>query len=155
MTPSPHHGHDALIGRPTVSATAAAGMLRRSLLPRLPHLAAGLVLAASFPAWGQDTHSLNGTTVTIRPSERAGAIAQIDYSNKPVNGPADEISFDLICCDLTVVVVFDWNADALGSDAIAVTPPEGVTCLPVSCILTLPEGEAGTVWLFSLDGVGM
>jgi hypothetical protein len=81
-------------------------------------------------------------------------VAEVQFDNRPQNGQLDEIDFDLTLNGLSVVVAFDWNVVA-DDDAIMVTPPEGYTCDPVDCTLTLSEGARGTLWLFSVEAVGM
>lgn len=95
------------------------------------------------------------TTITLQPSERAGAVAEIVLHNQNVNSGLDEISTDLTLGALTVNVRFDWEADAGGADAVIATPPEGVVCMPTDCRLVVPEDGDGVLYLFSGEDVGM
>lgn len=115
-------------------------------------LAAALILAAS--AAGADTLNLSGSTVTLQATERPGALAEMVFDNRAVNSQADEHDYSLTLGDFTLPLNFDWNV--LGDeDAVTVAPPEGIVCLPTSCILQLQEGTSETLWLFSGVGVGM
>ena len=105
-----------------------------------------LILCAS-PACA-DTADLGGTTVTLRPSHQPGAVAEIIFDNRSVNGRFHEGEYTLTLDGLTVSFTFDWDTGTSTHDAITVTPPAGVICGP-SCTLTLAEGDTGTLWLFS------
>lgn len=103
-----------------------------------------------------DSVNLNGSSVTLQASIRPGAIAELVFDNRAVNSVADELDYGLRLDDLAVPFGFDWNVNGSGGDdALKVEPPEGITCLPTSCILELPEGDTGTLWLFDAAGVGM
>lgn len=95
------------------------------------------------------------TTITLQPTKRAGALAEIVMHNVDINYSTDETSADLTLGALVVNVGFDWEADTGGADAAIVTPPAGVVCLPRDCRLVVPEGGTGTLYLFSVEGVGM
>ena len=113
-----------------------------------------LVLATlAAPAAAQDSVDLSGTAVTIHPSERPGAIAEIRMDNRSNNSGRDEITFPMVLGDVAVAARFQWQA-AGAADAVHVTPPEGVTCLPTSCVLVVEEYQTGTLFLFSVEGVG-
>lgn len=96
------------------------------------------------------------TTVTLQPTQRAGAVAEVVLHNENINGSLDEITTELTHGAITVGVRFDWEADPMsGADAVIVTPPEGLICLPTDCKLVVEEGHTGTLWLFSVEDVGM
>lgn len=153
MTPThPHRGHDARIGQPTASAFCDTKQ-RRACPGTAAILAAGCVLAASF-AHAQDAVAVNSTTIRLRPTERPGAVAEVIVRNVADND-ADAAGIILTLGGMSVGVDFDWQHNPAGDDAIRVTPPEGIACLPVDCVLIVPEGDDGTLWLFSADGVGM
>jgi hypothetical protein len=101
-----------------------------------------------------DTVALKGSTVTLRPTERPGAMAEVEFYNDASNWQDDNGDHVLALDGLEVGLQFTWNA-AGSDDRIELTPPEGVICDPRDCTLDLPEGQAGVVHLFSVEGVGM
>lgn len=101
-----------------------------------------------------DSVTLSGSTVTLQQTARPGAVAEVVFENRAVNSIMDEGEYDLTHGDLSMPFAFNWNESG-DSDAITVTPPEGITCLPTSCILRLPEHETGSLFLFDGLGVGM
>lgn len=101
-----------------------------------------------------DTVALKGSTVTLRPTERPGAMAEVEFYNDPSNDAADNGDHVLTLDGLEVGLRFTWNA-AGSDDRIELTPPEGVICDPRDCVLSLGEGDTGVVHLFSVEGVGM
>ena len=119
-------------------------------------LLAGLVWAAwALPCAAEGVRDLSGTMVTLRPTTRPGAVAEVVLENHDVNDRLDEVTFDLTLDGLSVGVRFDWDAQAGGADAVIVAPPDGYLCVPADCVLTVPERETGTLWIYSLDAVGM
>jgi hypothetical protein len=126
-------------------------MMRRLIL--------AAVVALPFAAWGlpsraEDRLNLRGTTITLQPATRPGAVAEVVMRNVEVNGAFDEGQAVLGIAGMRVVVAFDWNRDGGTADAVTVTPPEGIVCLPLSCLLVVPEGATGVLHLFTAD-VGM
>lgn len=109
------------------------------------------LIAASAMA---DTVALKGSTVTLRPTERPGALAEVEFYNDNSNWRDDNSDHVLTLNGLQVGLRFTWNA-AGDDDRIELTPPEGVICEPRDCALTLPEGDTGVVHLFSVEVVGM
>ena len=101
-----------------------------------------------------DMVSLSGTIVTMRDSHEPGALAEVHMRNSPVNGTRDERAFTLSHRGLTVGAEFDWDADATGADALTLTPPDGVLCVPAACVLVLPEHEEGAITLYPTESVG-
>lgn len=107
------------------------------------------------PVWPQaagDTLVISGSTVTLRPSKRPGAVGEVFFRNVQTNSGADDGGYGLRMGGLSVGVTFVWNVDG-HSDAILLTPPEGVVCVP-SCDVALAEGFDGVIVLYSLEGVG-
>lgn len=103
---------------------------------------------------------LSGSTAMLQPTERPGAIAELTFDNRAVNGPQDirgyRLQLDLALGVLTVPFNFEWEVPGTnGDDAVVAHPPEGVTCLPTSCRLQIREYDIGTMWLFDTSGVGM
>lgn len=95
-----------------------------------------------------------GTTVTLEPSPVPGQLAIVTLQNQLVNGGTDNGTYTLTMDGLTVEVVFTWDIDpAIGSDQITVIPPEGVTCVPEDCSVSVFEGLTGQVVLFDWRGV--
>ena len=124
---------------------------------RLSLYAAALPCAmalAILPAFAGQTLDLRGTTVTLRETSQPGAVAEVVMHNAEVNWPGDNGVYPLDMPGLSVDVAFRWDADEVGgADQITVTPPDGMTCEPETCVLTIPEGESGTLYL--IEWVGM
>jgi len=94
-----------------------------------------------------------GTTVSIEPSGTPGELAVVTLTNEHVNDGGDNAEYFIGIDGLAVGVTFTWDADGFsGADRITVTPPEGITCWPEDCSVTVMEGFTGTVILF--DWVG-
>lgn len=98
-----------------------------------------------------DTLDLRGTTVTLRPTSEPGALAEVVMHNAEVNWSGDDGDYTLTIPGLTVAAAFQWDAEGQ-SDRITITPPDGIACAP-SCVLTVPEGEFGAVYLFPFIGM--
>jgi hypothetical protein len=95
-----------------------------------------------------------GTTVSIAPSEVPGQLAVVTLDNQLVNDGGDTGRYPLVMNDLMVAVLFTWDADPLlGSDRMTVLAPAGVTCLPETCEVTVPEGLTGRVVLIDWRGM--
>jgi hypothetical protein len=95
------------------------------------------------------------SSITIGPADRPGALAKVTFRNEPVNGgPNEGDQPDLVFEGLVVGVRFYWQANGSTDDAIELTPPEGVVCVP-SCYLQVHETATGHVYLYSHEGVGM
>jgi hypothetical protein len=94
-----------------------------------------------------------GTTVSIEPSGNPGELAVVTLTNEHVNDGRDNAEYFVGIDGLSVGVTFTWDADGFsGADRITVRPPEGITCLPADCSVTVLEGFVGSVVL--LDWVG-
>ena len=124
-----------------------------------PLITGGLIAALVWAAWtlptsAQSVHDLRGTTVTLQPTTRHGAVAEIIMNNAMVNSDKDEGTFTLDLGGFAVEAEFDWDHRSDGADAVTITPPEGYICYP-SCVLIVIEGGVGTMWIYSLEGVGM
>jgi len=115
---------------------------------------AGPALAGDTAAIGEQVGSTGPSVVQLQPSARPGALGELSLRNEMVND--DSHTGARVVLDipgLAVGVTFQWNADLLGADAVTLDVPDGVICLP-SCELVVPEGETGTVVLYSVEGVG-
>jgi hypothetical protein len=94
-----------------------------------------------------------GTTVTINPSDEPGEWARVVMDNRHVNDGSDTGAYVLTFDGVPVGVQFLWDSDpVLGSDAITLTPPAGITCQPADCRLTVPEGFTGEMVLLDFMG---
>ena len=114
-----------------------------------------LILAlTAAPAMGETVTLSHDTSITLRPSAEPGALAEVHFDNRNVNGPSDSGEYSLTMDGLALRFRFDWNADG-NHDAITLQPPEGVACKPASCVLSLPEDTEGTIWLYDAMDVGM
>jgi hypothetical protein len=122
-----------------------------------------LILAAlPFAAQAQDTAFIGSmgpaSTIKVQPSSRPGALAEVVFDNRLSNTDEDTGAQMLVRMPgLAVMATFAWNVPGgiAGADAVTITPPEGVVCLPSDCTVTVMEQFAGTIWLFSVEGVGM
>jgi hypothetical protein len=116
---------------------------------------AALAVCIALPAAAQSTADISGTIVTLRPSDRPGAVAEVHMQNRMHNSSADEGEFTLTLDGLTITARFDWEVTIYGDDRVTVTPPDGVICVPADCTLTVQELFDGTLYLYSLESVGM
>ena len=101
-----------------------------------------------------ETVNLLGTTITLQDSARPAAVAEIRVYNTPNNGAYHDGTYPMSHNGLSLTAQFIWNFEGR-NDAVIVTPPDGYSCDPVDCMLSLPESTGGTIYLFSLEGVGM
>lgn len=126
-----------------------------------------LILAAlPFAAHAQDTMSIGNpiglgghmvrgpSTVTLAPTDRPGALAQVTFNNVSVNDAGDTgAKGTLEIPGVAVDVSFEWEVDVAGSDRVTITPPEGVVCYP-RCSITITEESQATIWLFDHSAAG-
>lgn len=123
----------------------------------MKHLAALLCLLAS-PLAAQDVAYIGPggippdalTSVTLQPSETDGAVAEVIFRNREVNGSRDNGSYPLSISGVSVEIVFRWTT---GADAIEVVTEEGFYAVPA--VLETAEGAIGTVLIFSGQWEGM
>jgi hypothetical protein len=128
-------------------------------------VAGGLIVGGTFiasAAWGEtitiggiyvNGAAQFGTTVSIEPSGNPGELAVVTLTNEHVNDGGDNAEYFVGIDGLAVGVEFTWDADGFsGADRITVRPPEGITCLPADCSVTVMEGFTGAVVL--LDWIG-
>jgi hypothetical protein len=90
------------------------------------------------------------TTVTLQPTEHAGAVAEIIFDNRDVNGSRDNGVYPLSIAGVSVEVVFHWTG---GADSIEVITEDGFYAVPP--VLETAEGAIGTVLIFSGEWSGM
>jgi hypothetical protein len=90
------------------------------------------------------------TTVTLQPTEHAGAVAEIIFDNRDVNGSRDNGVYPLSIPGVSVEVVFHWTS---GADSIEVITEDGFYAVPP--VLETAEGSIGTVLIFSGVWEGM
>jgi hypothetical protein len=96
---------------------------------------------------------ISGSIVTLQPSAEPGAIAEVIFDNRPNNSLMDNGGYEAAMPGLTVGVRFDWEVSQFGSDAVTITPPDGVICDPASCRIEALEGYSGRVVLFDWRGM--
>lgn len=122
-----------------------------------PHAARGylpplaLVLAGAFPAFGQTTHDLQGTTVTIAPTSEPGAVAQIEMHNVNNNDSRDEYTFSLSLGGISVDVTFDWDAQGQ-NDSITIETEPGYVAVPRT--LYVEENGFGVLHIYPTESFG-
>lgn len=94
-----------------------------------------------------ETRDISGSLVTLQPTDHPGAVAEIEFENNAVNGPADNSTFTLTLNEMEVRVEYTWNAEGGQNDRITVEPPEGFVAVPRT--LDVTEHTTGVVHLFS------
>jgi len=112
-----------------------------------------IVLIALMSPAHADTVNISGTEVTLQASEHPGAIAEVIMLNRPRNGPRDNSGYVLEEGVLHIPFTFTWNVDG-DSDAVTLSPPDGVICVPTSCRMMLHENGSGTILLFEGQWLG-
>jgi hypothetical protein len=135
-------------------------------MPALSLLAMAAFLGMMVPAHADATMSIGNpigvggytvrgpSTVTIAPTDRPGALAEITFHNVSVNDAGDTgTAATLEMPGVAVDVAFEWEVDVAGSDRVTITPPDGVVCFP-RCSITITEESQATIWLFSHEAVG-
>ena len=111
-----------------------------------------LILAMSTPALA-DTRQVVASTVTLAPTERPGAVAEVQFNNSRSDGGflvTHEFTLTLDGVTVAVVATVGRTPDP---DTITVTAPEGYAAIPRE--LTIPDGDSGAVYVYPLNGVGM
>lgn len=95
--------------------------------------------------------SLSGTIITIEPPSDPAAWAEVVMTNRNVNGPLDEITTEMWFNGKAVGIEFEWDHQG-PADAIIVTPPDGMFCIPETCVLILDEDTTGSLFIFEWLG---
>jgi len=99
-----------------------------------------------------DTRQVVASTVTLAPTERPGAVAEVQFNNSRSDGGfLVTHEFTLTLDRVTVAVVATVGRSQ--PDTITVTAPEGYAAIPRE--LTIPDGDSGAVYVYPLNGVGM
>lgn len=113
---------------------------------------AAAALAWSLPAFA-DTISISGTMVRLEPAD-APAVARVVMDNIDLNSSRDNGLYVLTLDGLTVEALFKWEADPFtGADGLTILPPDGYTCDPIDCAMTVPEGDRGVVFIIDWRGM--
>jgi len=130
---------------------------RAPVLPRARGLAAAVICTTAAAAFAETAHIGPEmmpidrlTTVTLQPSEAPGAVAEIIFDNRDVNGSRDNGVYPLSIPGVSVEVVFHWT---VGADSIEVITEDGFYAVPP--VLETDEGSIGTVLIFSGVWEGM
>jgi hypothetical protein len=130
---------------------AMAWALRRNRLLAVLCLV-GLSLASASPAArAQSSADVSGSVVSLNPAYKGDAVAEIHMMNHPTNGPQDNGVFPLSLPWLRLEAEFIWQHTPEGHDAVRVSPPKGIFCVPLDCTLIVPESNSGTMQLFVLQ----
>jgi hypothetical protein len=74
------------------------------------------------------------TTVTLQPTTKLDAVAEIIFRNVDVNGPADTKMYTLVTDTITVDVYFEYTE---GEDSLSVYVPDGYFADPMH--ISIPE----------------
>ena len=96
---------------------------------------------------------ISGSTVTVQPTDEPGAVAEVVFDNQLHNSWADDGDYVAAMPGLSVGVRFAWEVNPFGSDAVTITPPDGLICDPASCRIEAMEGFTGRLIL--RDFLGM
>lgn len=107
-------------------------------------------IGAASAAWSLD---ISGSKVTMEPPADPSAFADVVFYNDLSNGPTDTGAYILQDFGVVIGIKFTWDASFIGADQIIVTPPMGMTCIPVDCTVTVIEGQTGRVALFEFVGM--
>jgi hypothetical protein len=136
------------------------------MMPALSLLAMAAFLGMMVPAHADATMSIGNpigiggytvrgpSTVTLAPTDRPGALAEVTFNNVSVNDAGDTgTAATLSIPGVAVEARFTWETDMIGSDTVTITPPDGILCWP-RCSITITEESQATIWLFSHEAVG-
>jgi hypothetical protein len=130
---------------------------RAPVLPRARGLAVAVISLTAAAAFAETAHigpemmPLDRlTTVTLQPTDHAGAVAEIIFDNRDVNGSRDNGVYPLSIPGVSVEVVFHWT---VGADSIEVITEDGFYAVPP--VLETDEGAIGVVLIFSGVWEGM
>lgn len=111
-------------------------------------------LAGDTAIWAEWGEIDNPSTVTIRATTEPGAAAEIIFRNENVNGPTDHDTFAPVTLgDLTVEIIFIWQARTDGADAITAHPPEGYFAVPETLVVV--EGGTDRILIYPREFMGM
>jgi hypothetical protein len=116
-------------------------------------LAAALAAGFATPVAGQQSEDLTGSTVALRATEAAGAVAEVVFDNVDNNGTQDNRSFALQLGGLAVDFRFKFQANRAGDDGVWIAPPDGYRADPD--FLVCPEKQVCTALIYPQRGVGM
>jgi len=95
----------------------------------------------------------DSTTVTIEPSAAPGEWATVTLNNRLVNDGNDTAQYNVMMDGVPVGIFYEWDRDPVsGADGITVTPPQGMTCIPQDCRLTVQEGQSGSMVILDWFG---
>jgi hypothetical protein len=113
----------------------------------VPAIVVGVLLWAALfsAAYGADTYAWNAETrVTIQPSSKPGAVAEVVFLNTGIH-LLNTYSFQIDLEGLAVSVTVEINTEG-AADTMTVTPPEGYIAVPES--VTVPEDGAGQIIIY-------
>jgi hypothetical protein len=103
----------------------------------------------AFPAHAETWQPMmNGSSVTLRPTEQIGASHELFFNNSGGDG-AERLAYGATIGPHTMEVTLG----APEADTIRVTPGEGYIAVPEE--LTLPDGSSSVIVIYDLDSVGM
>lgn len=96
---------------------------------------------------------LSGSLIVMQDTTNPLADAEIVFENVDRNGAHENGEYVVEHDGKSAIVEFRWNYDGFGEDAILVTPPDGMICDPIDCILSVPEGTTRTLYLIPWAGM--
>ena len=93
------------------------------------------------------TEVYNQSSVEIRATDQAGAVAELFFRNRAVNDSMTDDRTHIGHFEgLDYTIRFDHDVNGQSRDGIYVTPPAGYRCEP-SCEMLLHEGADGTMYI--------
>jgi hypothetical protein len=128
-------------------------MTRPLLLAALEAAIAGALCLMALPAhaesveWDDANRFLTSppSIGTLQATTEPGAVAELVFQNRNVNGPNDAGSVTVMAHEgLSVSVRFLWSSS--GADTLVIEPPEGFVAVPRE--LTVEEGEDGVSFIY-------
>lgn len=114
--------------------------------------AAAAFLAFSAMVWADTRNIGGGSFVTLQDTSEPNAIAEVEFTNRAVNGAQDNGEFTLTHGALEITVTFTWNSFG-DHDMITVQVPPGYVADPD--VLEVPEGETMTLYIRNFELLGV
>lgn len=110
-----------------------------------------LLLLFPAPAFAADLASFRGSTAHLEPTDAPGAVAQVRFVNRRVNGPQDHGQRATVTRDgLEVDIEFLWFGPD-DPDGVRIEPPGGYIAVPPELIVD-EDGE-GVSLIYPVGGV--
>lgn len=111
-----------------------------------------LCLTTGLVAFADTRNIGGGSFVTLQDTSEPNAIAEVEFTNRAVNGVQDNGEFTLTHGTLEITVTFTWNSFG-DHDMITVQVPPGYVADPD--VLEVPEGETMTLYIRNFELLGV